>query len=129
LSFVSLDRHLNEMIAGGDETNRDALEKMKDRMKGRWKHPILGMGWYRAAKRDFAALPEDWRAAHPPSDDHRTCAEARSCCVNAPSTGGGGGRRTMTPPTTGPSHARAAFAALMNSSSAGEGPPCCCSIF
>jgi hypothetical protein len=28
-------------------------------MKGRWKHPISGMGWYRAAKRNFAALPED----------------------------------------------------------------------
>jgi hypothetical protein len=28
-------------------------------MKGRWKHPISGMGWYRSAKRDFAALPPD----------------------------------------------------------------------
>jgi hypothetical protein len=27
-------------------------------MKGRWKHPISGMGWYRAAKRNLAALPE-----------------------------------------------------------------------
>ncbi|MHB1931126.1 MAG: hypothetical protein ACYCUG_17175 [Acidimicrobiales bacterium] len=43
------------MVAGGDETHRDALEKMK----GRWKHPISGMGWYRAAKRNFAAMPED----------------------------------------------------------------------
>jgi hypothetical protein len=31
---------------------------LKD-MKGRWKHPISGMGWYRAAKRNFADLPED----------------------------------------------------------------------
>jgi hypothetical protein len=28
-------------------------------MKGRWKHPIRGMGWYRDVKRDFAALPND----------------------------------------------------------------------
>jgi len=28
-------------------------------MKRRWKNPISGMGWYRKAKRDFAALPED----------------------------------------------------------------------
>jgi len=28
-------------------------------MKGRWKRPIAGMGWYRAAKRDFAHLPDD----------------------------------------------------------------------
>jgi hypothetical protein len=28
-------------------------------MKGRWKNPIAGMGWYRQAKRDFAALPEE----------------------------------------------------------------------
>jgi len=28
-------------------------------MKGRWKHPISGMGWYKKVKSDFAALPED----------------------------------------------------------------------
>jgi len=49
------DRHLREMVAGGDDTHADALKAMK----GRWKHPISGMGWYRAAKRDFADLPED----------------------------------------------------------------------
>ena len=27
-------------------------------MKGRWKHPMAGMKWYKAVKRDFAALPE-----------------------------------------------------------------------
>ena len=47
------DRHLREMVAGGDSTHEDALQ----RMKGRWKHPIAGMGWYKQAKRDFAALP------------------------------------------------------------------------
>jgi len=47
------DRHLNEMVAGGDRIHEDALKQMK----GRWKHPIAGMGWYKQAKRDFAALP------------------------------------------------------------------------
>jgi hypothetical protein len=49
------DRHLKEMVAGGDTAHAPALKEMK----GRWKHPISGMGWYRAAKRNFAALPED----------------------------------------------------------------------
>lgn len=49
------DRHLREMVAGGDEAHAGALEEMK----GRWKRPISGMGWYRATKRSFAALPED----------------------------------------------------------------------
>ncbi len=49
------DRHLRDVVAGGDETHADALKAMK----GRWKHPISGMGWYRNAKRDFAALPEE----------------------------------------------------------------------
>lgn len=48
------DRHLNEVVAAGDETHGAALKEMKDR----WKHPVAGMGWYRKAKRDFAALPE-----------------------------------------------------------------------
>jgi predicted small metal-binding protein len=48
------DRHLREMVANGDETHKSALREMK----GRWKHPISGMGWYKKAKRDFAALPE-----------------------------------------------------------------------
>jgi hypothetical protein len=48
------DSHLNEMVASGDETHRSALTEMQ----GRWKNPIAGMGWYRRAKRDFAALPE-----------------------------------------------------------------------
>jgi hypothetical protein len=48
------DKHLKEMVAGGDETHSGALKAMK----GRWRHPIAGMGWYRNTKRDFAALPE-----------------------------------------------------------------------
>ena len=28
-------------------------------MKGRWKRPISGMKWYKTAKKDFAALPDD----------------------------------------------------------------------
>ena len=46
------DAHLNEMVASGDDTHRGALKEMK----GRWKHPISGMGWYRSTKRAFAAL-------------------------------------------------------------------------
>ena len=48
------DQHLREMVAGGDQAHGPALADMK----GRWKHPIAGMGWYRTAKKDFAALPE-----------------------------------------------------------------------
>jgi hypothetical protein len=49
------DKHLNEIVAAGDVAHTEALKEMK----GRWKHPIAGMGWYRQAKRDYAALPED----------------------------------------------------------------------
>ncbi len=49
------DRHLKEMVAGGDETHQSAAKEMQ----GRWKHPRSGMGWYRKAKRDFAELPKD----------------------------------------------------------------------
>jgi hypothetical protein len=49
------DRHLRAMVEGGDETHAGALKEMK----GRWKRPISGMGWYRAAKRNFADLPDD----------------------------------------------------------------------
>jgi predicted small metal-binding protein len=49
------DRHLRERVAGGDDTHASA----RNEMKGRWKNPIAGMGWYRNAKRSFAALPED----------------------------------------------------------------------
>ena len=49
------DKHLKEVVAGGDEAHKGALKAMK----GRWRHPISGMAWYRSAKSDFAALPED----------------------------------------------------------------------
>jgi predicted small metal-binding protein len=49
------DKHLNDAVAQGDVTHESALQEMK----GRWKHPISGMGWYRKAKRDFAALADD----------------------------------------------------------------------
>ncbi len=49
------DRHLREAVAGGDTAHQPALAEMK----GRWKHPIRGMGWYKDTKRAFAALPAD----------------------------------------------------------------------
>ena len=49
------DEHLKERVAGGDAAHAPALEEMK----GRWKHPVSGMRWYKTAKREFAALPED----------------------------------------------------------------------
>ncbi|MDQ2724108.1 MAG: hypothetical protein M3Y36_01215 [Actinomycetota bacterium] len=49
------DRHLRDMVGSGDETHEGALKNMKSR----WKHPKSGMTWYKNAKRDFAALPED----------------------------------------------------------------------
>jgi predicted small metal-binding protein len=49
------DKHLREAVAGGDLTHDEALKAMK----ARWRRPISGMGWYRAAKRQFAELPED----------------------------------------------------------------------
>jgi predicted small metal-binding protein len=48
------DQHLKDAVAHGDATHEQALKEMK----GRWKFPISGMGWYRQVKRDFAALPE-----------------------------------------------------------------------
>jgi hypothetical protein len=48
------DAHLKDAVANGDAAHEPALRDMK----GRWKHPIAGMAWYKAAKRDFAALPE-----------------------------------------------------------------------
>lgn len=49
------DRHLKEAVAAGDESHRQA----HDEMRGRWKNPIKGMGWYRQTKKAFAALPEN----------------------------------------------------------------------
>ncbi len=47
------DRHLKDAVAAGDTSHATALLEMK----GRWKHPVAGMRWYKQAKRDFAALP------------------------------------------------------------------------
>lgn len=49
------DAHLKEMTAAGDAAHEPAAKAMK----GRWKRPVSGLKWYKAAKRDFAALPED----------------------------------------------------------------------
>ena len=48
------DRHLREAVAGGATAHEPALRDMK----GRWKHPIKGMGWYKNTKKEFAELPE-----------------------------------------------------------------------
>ena len=49
------DAHLKDAVASGDATHGDASAAMK----GRWKHPVSGMRWYKKVKADFAALPED----------------------------------------------------------------------
>jgi hypothetical protein len=49
------DQHLKDTVKAGDAEHEPALKAMK----GRWRHPISGMGWYKQAKREFAALPED----------------------------------------------------------------------
>jgi predicted small metal-binding protein len=49
------DAHLKEVLAAGDSAHQSALKEMK----GRWKNPLSGMGWYRKTKKEFAALPED----------------------------------------------------------------------
>jgi len=49
------DKHLKEIVAGGDAAHQPALKAMK----GRWRHPKASMGWYRATKDTFAALPDD----------------------------------------------------------------------
>jgi len=48
------DRHLKDAVAAGDATHEQAHADMK----GRWKHPVQSLGWYRDAKKAFAALPE-----------------------------------------------------------------------
>ena len=49
------DQHRKDVAAGGDTAPEPALKDMK----GRWRHPIKGMGWYKDTKKQFAALPED----------------------------------------------------------------------
>jgi hypothetical protein len=48
------DQHLKAQVADGDATHSQA----HDEMKGRWKHPVSGLRWYKRAKRDFALLRE-----------------------------------------------------------------------
>lgn len=48
------DKHLRAVVENGDSVHQEALKAMK----GRWKHPIAGMGWYKQTKRTFAELPE-----------------------------------------------------------------------
>ncbi len=49
------DQHLKDAVAAGDTEHEPANAEMR----GRWKHPIKGLGWYRDTKKAFAALPED----------------------------------------------------------------------
>jgi hypothetical protein len=48
------DAHLKNAVGAGDTAHEAALKEMK----GRWKHPISGMGWYKSTKKAFAGLPE-----------------------------------------------------------------------
>jgi len=41
-------------VQGGDASH----EKARREMKGRWKRPKQSLGWYFAAKKAFAQLPE-----------------------------------------------------------------------
>lgn len=49
------DRHLEDAVRAGDPAHEPAREDMK----GRWRNPVKGLGWYRDTKKAFAALPED----------------------------------------------------------------------
>ncbi len=49
------DAHLQQTVAAGDTSHEAAAAAMK----GRWKNPLKGMGWYRGVKREFAAQPEN----------------------------------------------------------------------
>jgi len=49
------DRHLKDALKAGDLSHEPAHQDMK----GRWRHPVASMGWYRDAKQAFALLPED----------------------------------------------------------------------
>lgn len=48
------DRHLKEIVAGGDTAHEAALQAMK----GRLRHPLQGLKWYRNVKRDFTHQPQ-----------------------------------------------------------------------
>jgi hypothetical protein len=48
------DQHLKDAVAAGDASH----EAANDDMRGRWKHPVKSMGWYKDMKKTFAELPE-----------------------------------------------------------------------
>ncbi len=48
------DRHLKDAVQAGDASHQAAHEEMK----GRWKHPVRSMGWYRAMKQAYADQAE-----------------------------------------------------------------------
>ncbi len=48
------DAHLREAVEGGDTAHEPAHRDMK----GRWRNPVKGLGWYRSTTKAFAALPE-----------------------------------------------------------------------
>ena len=50
----SQDAHLKTQVASGDVSHEQALKEMK----GRWKRPISGMGWYKKVKNDFAHISD-----------------------------------------------------------------------
>jgi hypothetical protein len=49
------DRHLKDAVKAGDGSHDQAHQDMK----GRWKHPVASMGWYRDTKKAFAELAAD----------------------------------------------------------------------
>lgn len=48
------DKHLKDIVAGGDTAHEAALRAMK----GRWRHPFSGMKWYKNVKQDFTNQAE-----------------------------------------------------------------------
>jgi hypothetical protein len=54
------DKHLKDVVAQGDATHEGALKEMK----GRWKHPISGMGWYRRPSVILRRFPTAERSVH-----------------------------------------------------------------
>lgn len=53
--ILAQDHHLKEAAAAGRADHEPALKEMRSR----WKRPVSGLKWYRQAKRDFAALPDE----------------------------------------------------------------------
>lgn len=49
------DKHLKNAVAAGDTAHVPARQEMR----GRWRNPVKGLGWYRATKKTFTELPED----------------------------------------------------------------------